>query len=76
MAWTLMTEVYALPKDRLFVTYFGGCSKLGLEADAETREVRRNVTERGRDRHWSTYECLSGVEVAGSAGGEDFGLWR
>ncbi len=43
MAWTLVTEVYGLPKDRLFVTYFGGSEELALEADEETREVWRSL---------------------------------
>ncbi|GAA5865267.1 hypothetical protein JCM1840_003969 [Sporobolomyces johnsonii] len=36
MAWKLLTEVYGLPKDRLYVTYFEG--GFGLPADLETKE--------------------------------------
>ncbi|GAA6058951.1 hypothetical protein JCM10212_002903 [Sporobolomyces blumeae] len=36
MAWTLLTGVYGLPKDRLYVTYFEG--GFGLPADLETKE--------------------------------------
>jgi alanyl-tRNA synthetase len=39
MAWELLTEVYKLPKDRLYITYFGGDEKLGLKADLECRQI-------------------------------------
>ncbi|KAJ7340945.1 hypothetical protein JRQ81_004232 [Phrynocephalus forsythii] len=39
MAWELLTEVYGIPKDRLYVTYFGGDASLGLHADEETKEI-------------------------------------
>ena len=35
-SWELLTEVYKLPKDRLYVTYFEGDKKEGLEKDTET----------------------------------------
>lgn len=38
-SWQLLTEVYGLPKDRLYVTYFEGDSKNGLEADLEARQL-------------------------------------
>ena len=38
-SWELLTEVYKIPKDRLYVTYFGGDSSLGLNADEECRDV-------------------------------------
>lgn len=38
-SWELLTEVYKLPKDRLYVTYFEGDEKEGLEADTETYEL-------------------------------------
>ena len=37
MAWDLLTRVYGLPKDRLYVTYFEGDPKQGVEADIEAR---------------------------------------
>jgi alanyl-tRNA synthetase len=37
-SWELLTEVYKLPKDRLYVTYFEGDEKEGLEKDTETYE--------------------------------------
>jgi alanyl-tRNA synthetase len=35
-SWELLTEVYKLDKDRLYVTYFEGDAKEGLEPDTET----------------------------------------
>lgn len=43
MAWKLLTEVYGLPKDRLYVTYFEGDAKQGLEPDTEARDIWRAV---------------------------------
>ncbi|XP_077983533.1 alanine--tRNA ligase, cytoplasmic-like [Glandiceps talaboti] len=39
MAWELFTEVWKLPADRLYVTYFGGDEKMGLDADEECRQI-------------------------------------
>jgi len=39
MAWDLLTNVYGLSKDRLYVTYFGGNEKLGLPVDTEARDI-------------------------------------
>ncbi|MCL7028808.1 hypothetical protein MKW94_012239 [Papaver nudicaule] len=38
-AWELLTQVYKLPSDRVYVTYFGGDEKLGVEADDEARDI-------------------------------------
>src|ERR1700709_415577 len=40
-SWELLTEVYKLDKDRLYVTYFEGDEKDGLAADTETLELWR-----------------------------------
>ncbi|KXN90914.1 Alanine--tRNA ligase [Leucoagaricus sp. SymC.cos] len=37
-SWELLTEVYQLPRDRLYVTYFEGDPKNGLEPDLEAKE--------------------------------------
>ncbi|MBB6128928.1 alanine--tRNA ligase [Mucilaginibacter lappiensis] len=37
--WELLTEVYKLPKDRLYITYFEGDDKEGLEKDIESHEL-------------------------------------
>ncbi|MBN3324119.1 SYAM protein, partial [Atractosteus spatula] len=39
MAWQLLTDVYGIPKDRLYITHFGGDPALPLAADQETREI-------------------------------------
>lgn len=39
-AWELLTEVYGLDKDRLYVTYFGG--ENNLQADEESMELWKN----------------------------------
>ncbi|CCE81569.1 Piso0_002228 [Millerozyma farinosa CBS 7064] len=38
-AWKLLTEEYKLEKDRLYVTYFEGDEKNGLEPDLEAKEL-------------------------------------
>ncbi|KAJ9475070.1 putative Alanine--tRNA ligase, mitochondrial (putative) [Pseudozyma hubeiensis] len=43
MAWELLTKVYGLPKDRLYVTYFEGDAKQGLEPDLEARDLWLSV---------------------------------
>lgn len=40
-SWELLTEVYGLPKDRLYVTYFEGAE--GLEPDLEAKELWLSV---------------------------------
>jgi alanyl-tRNA synthetase len=42
-AWELLTQVYQLDQDRLYVTYFGGDKAEGLESDEEARQ------------HWGRY---------------------
>ena len=34
-----LSQVYKLPKDRFYATYFGGDQKLGLAPDAEARDI-------------------------------------
>ena len=38
-SWELLTEVYKLPKDRLYVTFFEGDPKIGLGPDEEARQI-------------------------------------
>ena len=42
LAWELLTEVYGLPKDRLYATVFGGDKSDGLEVDDEARGYWKN----------------------------------
>lgn len=59
-AWKLLTEVYGLPADRLYVTYFEGDAKQGLEPDTEGRDIWRKVgvpddhilTGNAKDNFW------------------------
>ncbi|KLT44339.1 putative alanine-tRNA ligase [Cutaneotrichosporon oleaginosum] len=43
MAWDLLTRVYGLPKDRLYVTYFEGDAAQGLEPDLEAKQIWRDM---------------------------------
>ncbi|XP_046469188.1 alanine--tRNA ligase, cytoplasmic [Neodiprion pinetum] len=38
-AWELLTEVFKLPSDRLYVTYFGGDEQSGLKPDEECKQI-------------------------------------
>eukprot|EP00898_Chlorokybus_atmophyticus_P000350 jgi/Chlat1/1315/Chrsp118S01744 len=38
-AWELLTEVYGLPKERLYATYFGGDAKQGLDPDEDAKAI-------------------------------------
>lgn len=42
-SWDLLTNVYGLQPDRLYVTYFEGCKDRGLEPDLEAKELWRSV---------------------------------
>ncbi|KII92325.1 hypothetical protein PLICRDRAFT_37088 [Plicaturopsis crispa FD-325 SS-3] len=46
-SWDLLTNVYGLSKDRLYVTYFEGDTKGGLEPDLEARQywINQGVAE-------------------------------
>ncbi|KAJ7594826.1 tRNA synthetases class II (A)-domain-containing protein [Mycena floridula] len=37
-SWELLTVIYNLPKDRLYITYFEGDAKAGLEPDLEAKQ--------------------------------------
>uniref|UniRef100_A0A3Q1GL50 Alanine--tRNA ligase n=1 Tax=Acanthochromis polyacanthus TaxID=80966 RepID=A0A3Q1GL50_9TELE len=39
MAWSLLTEHYGIPADRLYVSYFGGDAASRLQSDEETRHI-------------------------------------
>ncbi|CAG9859655.1 unnamed protein product [Phyllotreta striolata] len=43
LAWDLLTNVFKLPKNRLYVTYFKGDHELDLKEDVETKEIWRNL---------------------------------
>ena len=39
LSWDLLVNVLKLPKDRMYVTYFGGCEQYNLGADEETKQI-------------------------------------
>ena len=47
-SWELLTEVYGIPKDRLYVTVFEGDQALQLEPDEESREEWSKWIDRDR----------------------------
>ena len=47
-AWELLTEVYGLPKDRLYVSIFGGDASEGLATDEEARELWKALIDENR----------------------------
>uniref|UniRef100_A0A0K8RGA6 Alanine--tRNA ligase n=1 Tax=Ixodes ricinus TaxID=34613 RepID=A0A0K8RGA6_IXORI len=42
-AWELLTKVYKLREERLYVTYFGGNEAAGLEPDLECKQIWMNL---------------------------------
>jgi len=44
-AWELLTEVWGIPKERLYATVFGGDEGDGLEADVEAEKLWAEVTD-------------------------------
>lgn len=65
-SWELLTGVYKLPKDRLYVTYFEGDPKAGLPPDVEARQLwlEQGVPEdhilpgNAKDNFWGTFFFL------------------
>lgn len=43
LSWELLTKVYGLQPDRLYVTYFQGNEASGLEPDLESKEIWKSV---------------------------------
>lgn len=52
-AWELLTEVYGLPKERLYATVFGGDKQDNLEADKEARGYWQDFLPNERILHGS-----------------------
>lgn len=62
-AWTLLTDVYGIEKDRLYATYFEGDESLGLEPDLEARDYwlkylpeDRVIASNVKDNFWEMGE--------------------
>ena len=51
-AWELLTEHYKIPKDRLYVTVFGGNKADGLELDAEAEKEWKKWIDKDRILHF------------------------
>ncbi len=47
-AWELLTEVYKIPKDKLYVTVFGGDAADGLDRDKEAADIWENIIDADR----------------------------
>ncbi len=47
-AWELLTEVYEIPKENLYVSIFSGDKKDGLERDNEARDIWKGLIEEDR----------------------------
>lgn len=43
MAWSLLTQHFGIPADRLYVSYFSGDAASGLQRDDETRQIWLDV---------------------------------
>jgi len=52
-AWELLTEVYQLPKDRLYVTVFGGDKGDNLPVDEEAKDLWKQFVPEDRILHGS-----------------------
>jgi hypothetical protein len=71
MAWELLVDVYGLPSDRLYATYFGGDESLGLEPDVVARDywLQYLPSERvlpcdARDNFWEVRVCCMVVVLS------------
>lgn len=50
-AWELLTEVYKLPKDRLYVSVFGGDAKDNMPVDEEAKDLWKKYVSEDRIIH-------------------------
>ncbi len=67
-AWELLTEVYQLPKDRLYVTVFGGDAKDNLPVDEEAKALWRSVVAEYRILHGSKKDNFWEMGESGPCG--------
>lgn len=47
-SWELLTEIYQLPKDRIYVSVFGGDEKDGVPFDQEAFDIWKEIVEEDR----------------------------
>lgn len=67
-AWELLTEVYQLPKDRLYVTVFGGDKGDNLPVDEEAKDLWRAVVSEDRILHGSKKDNFWEMGESGPCG--------
>ena len=67
-AWELLTEVYKLPKDRLYVTVFGGDKNDNLPVDAEAKELWKLYVNEDRILHGNKKDNFWEMGEAGPCG--------
>ncbi len=67
-AWELLTEVYQLPKDRLYVTVFGGDKGDNLPVDEEAKDLWRAVVAEDRILHGSKKDNFWEMGESGPCG--------
>lgn len=67
-AWELLTEVYQLPKDRLYVTVFGGDAKDNLPVDEEAKALWKSVIAEDRILHGSKKDNFWEMGESGPCG--------
>ncbi|HTH55535.1 MAG TPA: alanine--tRNA ligase [Cyclobacteriaceae bacterium] len=67
-AWELLTEVYQLPKDRLYVTVFGGDKKDNLPVDTDAEGLWRQHVSTDRIIHGSKKDNFWEMGESGPCG--------
>lgn len=67
-AWELLTEEYKLPKDRLYVTVFGGDKGDNLPVDEEAKNLWRNFIDENRILHGSKKDNFWEMGESGPCG--------
>ena len=67
-AWELLTEVYQLPKERLYVTVFGGDKGDGLPVDEEAKDLWKQFVPDDRILHGNKKDNFWEMGEAGPCG--------
>lgn len=67
-AWELLTEVYQLPKERLYVTVFGGDAKDNLPVDEEAKTLWKTFVPEERIIHGSKKDNFWEMGESGPCG--------
>lgn len=70
MAWKLLTEVYKIPPERLYVTFFKGDESLGLAPDYECKDIWMQIgVSEDRIIGFGTRENFWEMGASGPCGG-------